>query len=82
MGETIPWTVRTASASGEIDVSLSAGAGLVTEQTHKAAGSLRGTFETRGLTSGVYTLRAGTVAPQGRQMAQRQIILAPDPWGK
>lgn len=81
-GETIPWTVSAASASGEISVSLSAGTGLVAEQTHKAAGSLRGTFETRGLPSGIYTLQAGTVAPQGRQTAQRQIILAPGPWGE
>lgn len=81
-GETIPWTVSAASASGEISISLSAGAGLVAEQTHNAAGSLRGTFESRGLPSGIYTLQAGTVAPQGRRTAQRQIILAPDLWGE
>ncbi|MGE5293834.1 MAG: hypothetical protein ACM3VT_03310 [Solirubrobacterales bacterium] len=82
VGETIPWMVSDASASGEISVSLSAGAGLVAEQTHEAAGSLRGVFETHRLQPGIYTLQAGTVASQGRQTAQRQIILAPDPWGE
>ena len=78
-GETIPWTVSTASAKGEIKVMLSAGDELVVEQSHKAeAGPLRGAFESRGLRCGIYTLRAETgTSPQ---IAERQIILAPDPW--
>jgi hypothetical protein len=82
-GETIPWMVSAASASGEINISLSAGDRVVAEQKHKAAGSLRGAFESRGLQSGIYTLRAGIDTPsQALQTAQRQIILASDPWGE
>ena len=82
VGETIPWTVSAASASGEIKVALLTGDRLVAEQTHKAAaGSLRGAFESRGLQCGIYTLQARTIAsPQAPQTAQRQIILAPNPW--
>jgi hypothetical protein len=77
-GETIPWTVTAVSPSGAIRTSLCAGDRIVAEQTHKAAGSLRGAFDSRGLKCGIYTLRARTGAPP--QAAQRQIILAPDPW--
>ena len=82
VGETIPWTVSVASTSGEIKVSLLADDQTVAEQTHKApAGLLHGTFESRGLKPGIYTLQAGTSAPpQTLQTAQRQIILSPSPW--
>ena len=82
VGETIPWTVSVASASGEIKIALLAGDRLVQEQTHKAvAGSLRGTFESRGFKCGIYTLQAKTsVPPPAQHTAQRQIILSPNPW--
>jgi len=80
-GETIPWTVGATGASGEIRVSLLTGDRIVAERTQQvAAGSMRGTFEAGGLRCGIYTLQAETVAPQDRQPARRQIILAPDPW--
>jgi len=81
-GEIIPWTVSTASASGEIKIALLTGDRLVEEQTHKAAtGPLRGAFESRGLKPGIYTLQARISAPsQVPQTAQRQIILTPNPW--
>ncbi len=79
VGETIPWIVSAASANGQIKVTLSAGAEIIAEQSPKAAaGSLRGAFESHGLGCGIYTLRAGAGASS--QTAQRQIILAPDPW--
>lgn len=82
VGETIPWTVSVASASGEIKIALLAGDRLVQEQTLKVvAGSLRGAFESRVLKCGVYTLQARTSAPpQAPQTAQRQIMLTHNPW--
>jgi glycosyl hydrolase family 123 len=82
VSETIPWTVSATSTSDEIRISLLTGDRLVNEQTHTAAaGSLRGTFESRGLKPGIYTLEAMTdITPQERQTARRQIILAPHPW--
>ena len=77
IGETIPWTISSISESGEIKISLLIDDRLVEEQTHKAAGLLRGAFESRGLKSGIYTLQARAGAPQA---AQRQIILTPNPW--
>jgi hypothetical protein len=84
VGETIPWTVSAGSARGDIKIAMQIGDRLVEEQTHKtAAGSLRGTFESRGLKCGIYTLQARTGAsPQVPQTAQRQIILTPNPWEK
>ena len=81
-GETIPWAVSAVSASGEIQVVLLMGERIVTEQTYPtAARPLRGAFESRGLQCGIYTLRVSADAPlQAPQMAQRQVILAPDPW--
>ena len=82
VGETIPWTVNVASASGEIKMTLRLADRIVEEQTRKAAADpLHGAFETRKLKSGVYTLQAETGAPsQSPQTARRQIILAPNPW--
>ena len=80
-GESISWTASATSVSGEINISLSAGDKVVAEQKHKMAGSLRGAFESRGLRPGIYTLRARIDPPsQALQTAQRQIILALDPW--
>lgn len=77
-GETIAWTVTAVSPSDEVRISLCAGDRIVAEQTCKAAGSLRGAFDSRGFTCGIYTVQARAGAPP--QTAQRQIILAPDPW--
>jgi hypothetical protein len=80
--ETITWTVSVTSASDEFKITLLAGDRSIAEQTHKApVGLLHGTFESRGLKCGIYTLQAGTsVPPQVRQTAhQRQIILSPYP---
>jgi len=77
IGETIPWTISAVSANGETKIALLTGDRLVEEQTHKAAGLLRGAFESRGLKSGIYTLQVRAGAPQA---AQRQIILTPNPW--
>ncbi len=82
VGETIPWTVSVTSTSGEIKIALLAGDRSIAEQTHKApAGLLHGTFESRELKPGIYTLQAGTSAPpQTLQSAQRELILSPNPW--
>jgi hypothetical protein len=81
VGESIAWTVSAVSATGAINIALLTGDRIVAEQTHKAAaGPLHGAFASRGLPCGIYTLQAKTSVPQGQQTAQRQIILAPDPW--
>ena len=52
------------------------------EQTgNMEAGLLHGSFKTSGLRPGIYTLRASTTsARQASYTAERQIILAPDPF--
>ena len=84
VGETIPWTVSAASASGDIKIAMVIGDRLVAEQTHKAAaGSLRGEFRSHGLKPGIYTLQARIgAALQKSQAAKRQIILAPSLWAE
>ena len=81
-GEIIPWTVNTTSINGEIQIALFMGNRLVGEQTRSAAsGPLHGTFESHRLKPGIYALQARTIASsQAPQAAQRQIILAPNPW--
>ena len=83
VGETIPWTVNSTSSSGEIKIALLAGERLVAEETRQAgSGPLRGVFAGRWLDPGIYTLQATATAPQqAPQTAQRQVIVAPDPFG-
>jgi hypothetical protein len=82
VGEAIPWTVTARPAEGPIQVELRAGHRLVAGQTCPAGTDpVAGTFETRGLKPGVYTLRATRRRlPEGAESAQRQIIVAPDPF--
>ena len=82
VGEIIPWTVNTTSINGEIQIALFMSNRLVGEQTRSAAsGPLHGTFESHRLKPGIYALQARTIASsQAPQAAQRQIILAPNPW--
>ena len=84
VGEIIPWTVGTASASGDIEISLLTGGRLVAKQARKsAAGSLHGEFESGKLKPGIYTLQATSrIATKGPKTAQKQIILTPGPWGE
>jgi hypothetical protein len=81
-GEAIPWTVNVTGGGGEVKVTLRIGDRLVQEQTRKeAAGPLRGTFDSRGLECGIYTIEAGVDMPnRGLQTARRQILLTPNPW--
>ncbi len=63
VGEQIPWSISAPSMQGQLRIVLSAGNRLVAEQSHAvSAGALLGTFETRGLDPGVYTLRAATAS--------------------
>jgi hypothetical protein len=82
VGEPIPWNVTALSSRGQIKVALLAGNRLVAEQTRQARSGLQhGTFETRELRPGVYTLRATLRAPQeGAESAQQQVIVAPNPF--
>jgi hypothetical protein len=82
IGETIPWSITTTSATGQIKVALLAGDRVVAEQTHNAETvSLRGEFNSGKLQPGIYTVRAMTGSPQSPlQTATRQIIVCPDPF--
>ena len=82
VGEPIPWTASTTSASGPIKIALLAGERIVAEQTGQAgSGPMCGEFVGHGLQPGVYTLQATSSAPQqASQTARRQVIVAPDPF--
>jgi len=81
VGETIPWTVQVVPAGGEVSVALRIGDRIIQEQKHKIeSGTQRGTFESRGLECGVYTIQAAVGLSQGGTSGKRQIILAPNPW--
>jgi hypothetical protein len=82
VGEIIPWTVNNTSSIGQIKISLLAGERLVAEQGGQAGpDELRGTFDSRGLKSGIHTLQATISAPQqAPQTARRQVIVAPNPF--
>jgi len=84
VGEPIPWTANTANTNGTVAVTLLAGERRIADQTRPTAtGTLRGTFETAGFKPGVYTMKAQTSAtpPQTPPTAQRQVVVAPDPFG-
>lgn len=84
VGETIPWTAHAATTNGTLVVMLLGGERRVGEQTLPATTrALRGIFETDGLKPGLYTLKAQTSATttQAPPTAQRQVIVAPDPFG-
>jgi len=77
-GEALPWSVSVLQPRGQVRVTLSSGAKAVAERTLTARpGPLAGSFETRGLKPGVYTV---TARVGGALTAQEQVILAPDPF--
>lgn len=82
VGETIRWTVKAASLGGQVKVQLLSPDRLITEPTGKVeTSSLHGTFETGKFEPGIYSLRATIDSPpQALLTAQRQLILAPDPF--
>ena len=83
VGETIPWTANAAATEGTVTVTLLAGERRIAEQTLPATtGTLRGTFDTAGIRPGPYTLKAHTsvTPPQAPPTAQRQVVVAPDPF--
>lgn len=82
VGETIAWTLKAASPSGRAKVELLLADRLLGKRIGELErGRLQSAFETSGLKPGVYTLRA-TVGSERQAVppAQRQIILAPDPF--
>ena len=81
-GEGIPWKASSVS-TGQIRVALLAGERRIADQTRQAeAGALMGSFETRGLAAGVYTVQATQSEPrQSPHTVRRQVIVAPDPFG-
>ena len=85
VGETIPWTANAATTNGTLAVTLLSGERLIAEQTLPVTiDLLRGTFDTRGLKPGIYTLQAKISGPSPltSQSARRQVIVAPDPWAE
>ena len=81
VGEGIPWTVRNTSAGGEIKIVLLADDRPVAEQTRQVDSEpLHGTFTTKSLGPGVYTLQATSSTAQ--QNIRRQVIVTPDPFGE
>jgi hypothetical protein len=83
VGETIPWSVRANSSSGQIKIALLAGERSVKERTGQAgSGPLCGTFPGCQFKPGIYTLQATISAlQQAPQTARRQVIVSPDPFG-
>lgn len=83
VGELVPWTVQASATNGILTVTLWCAGRQVAEQTMPAgSASLQGRFETVALPPGLYTLRARMAAagPQAEVVAERQVILAPDPF--
>ena len=82
-GESIPWTVNSTSPSGEIKITLLAGERVVAQQSAQGgSGALSGIFAGHWPDPGIYTLQATATAPQQAPVtAQRQVIVAPDPFG-
>jgi hypothetical protein len=82
IGETIPWSVTSATSTGQIKIALLAGDRVIVEQTRNAEiGSLCGTFDGGKLQPGIYTVRATIGSPQAPlHTAPRQIIVCPDPF--
>ncbi len=82
VGEAIPWRVSAQAPSGHLRVALvSAGRTVGEKVLDASAGPVRGTFETRALKPGAYTLRATLSATgQAAQTASRQVIVSPDPF--
>jgi hypothetical protein len=81
-GEPIPWSVRATSADNQIRVVLLADNRIIAEHTGRTEGGwLHGAFESQGLKPGIYLLKAMLDSPpSASQNAQREIILAPDPF--
>jgi len=82
VGEPIPWTIHAASPQEQLRVALSAGSRPIAERAGQAAsGEMQGTFETRGLEPGIYTIRAvAGDAREGEKSARRRVIVSPDPF--
>ena len=78
MGEAIPWDVSALAAEGRLTVALLLGGRVVAQASPAQTGRRQGTFDTRVLRPGIYTVRATLAAPA--QVAQRQVVLAPDPF--
>ena len=80
VGETIPWTCTAASTNNILKLKLMSGEKVVAQQ--ETASRNNGTFETKRLKPGIYTLHASLTQSNGQPpyATQRQIILAPNPW--
>ena len=82
VGEAVPWHVSAVSTGGQVKVALRSERRVVSQQAREAQPEvLIGSFGTRGLKPGVYTLEATLRGPPGApQTARCQVILAPDPF--
>ncbi|MBP7937467.1 MAG: hypothetical protein KA354_22720 [Phycisphaerae bacterium] len=82
LGELTPWSVHATSDGGKLRVELWAGERRLAEHAARPEGGvLHGAFESQGLRPGICTLRAILDSPSSApQTAQRDIILAPDPF--
>ncbi|MBN1669900.1 MAG: hypothetical protein JXR37_02630 [Kiritimatiellae bacterium] len=83
IGEPIDWTVTSTAKEGAARIALLSGTRTITEQSVTLGGSdMTGTFETRALKPGIYTLAARVTVPGNAQplLHRRQLIVAPDPF--
>ena len=82
-GESILWLVNSTSSSGAIKIALLAGERVVAQHSAQGGfGPLSGVFAGHWPNPGIYTLQATATAPQQAPLtAQRQVIVAPDPFG-
>lgn len=79
-GEEVHWKLNAAPETGPVKVQLVSGTRIVSEVPGKpVSGKLQGQFRTETFNPGIYTLRVLDAAKKTRS-AQKQFILAPDPF--
>jgi len=83
VGEPMSWQVSTSEPAQRLTVSLLQGTEVLEQAVIRDAGDPReGSFETAGLSPGVYRLRVKAQTQDGREplAAWREVIVAPDPF--
>ena len=82
IGEKVHWKLSAAPGIGPVKIQFLMGNRVISEQSAKPeAGLIEGEFETARLKPGICILRAtGEFRAEAQQIAQQQIILAPNPF--
>ncbi len=82
VGDFIPWSIHAGTAGGQVQVELQRdGLGIRQYAGGIQAGRCSGAFDSRALRPAIYRLTASLVgASLSSATAERQVILAPDPF--